>query len=68
MNLNDFFKLSETIGCPDCADGGAEWVEVEYVSGKKHRVTFEYMKEPDELKDYLIGLREQKEKSVKCGE
>jgi hypothetical protein len=61
LNPNDFFKLEETIGCPDCADGGAEWIEIEVISGKKHRVTFEYMNEPEELKSLVIGLRELKE-------
>jgi len=68
LNLNDFFNLPDTIGCPDCADGGAEWIEIEVYSGKKHKVVFEYMNEPTELEDYLIGLREQNEKSINCGE
>ena len=29
VDLNEFFSLPEIIGCPDCADGGAEWVEIE---------------------------------------
>jgi hypothetical protein len=28
-------------GCPDCADGGAEWVQVR-ASGDSIRATFEY--------------------------
>ncbi len=68
LNVNDFFELSETIGCPDCADGGAEWIEIELIPGEKHKVTFEYMNEPDELADYLTGLRAQLEKSIHCGE
>lgn len=34
--------LPEVIGCPDCADGGAEWIEVERAGGGRKRVTFEY--------------------------
>ena|SRR5690554_4911237 len=68
LKPNDFFKLDETIGCPDCADGGAEWIEIEVVSGKKHRVTFEYMNEPKELKNYVMGLRKQNEKFIHPGE
>ena len=26
INNKAFFELPATIGCPDCADGGAEWV------------------------------------------
>lgn len=29
------------MGCPDCADGGAEFVEVQ-VRGRSHKLTFEY--------------------------
>jgi hypothetical protein len=42
-------SLPEVIGCPDCLDGGAEWIEVT-TNGKKHRVTFEYKNAPKELK------------------
>ena len=43
--------------CPDCADGGAEWVELGF-ENKVKRVTFEYMKEPEELKTLIPSLRE----------
>lgn len=36
-----FRALSETIGCPDCADGGAEWIEIKWPTVTK-RVTFEF--------------------------
>ena len=32
--------LDDRIGCPDCADGGAEWIEIDSMDGVK-RVTFE---------------------------
>ncbi len=67
LDTRRFFALQAIIGCPDCADGGAEWIEVELVSGEKHRVTFEYMNAPEVLKDYVIKLREQKEQSSHCG-
>ena len=28
IDYESFRKLNEIIGCPDCADGGAEWLEV----------------------------------------
>ena len=49
----EFQKLPNTIGCPDCADGGAEWIEVNKVSRfdcetprrlYSKKVTFEYGK------------------------
>jgi len=58
INTTSFFKLPETIGCPDCADGGAEWLEIILLNGKKHKVTFEYRNEPTQLKNQIIKLRE----------
>ena len=58
INTTSFFKLPETIGCPDCADGGAEWLEIILFNGKKHKVTFEYRNEPTQLKNQIIKLRE----------
>lgn len=52
-----FKKLPETLGCPDCADGGAEWLEVDYGDEKK-RVTFEYMDDIDGISDAVQILRE----------
>ena len=34
-------RLEGVHGCPDCADGGAEWIEIE-LAGALVRVTFEY--------------------------
>jgi hypothetical protein len=48
--------LNEVYGCPDCADGGAEWVEIETPTFKK-KITFEYNKPPAELKDAVEALR-----------
>jgi len=58
FDTNSFFKLPETIGCPDCADGGAEWLEIILPNGDKHKVTFEYHAEPASIKDQIIKLRE----------
>jgi hypothetical protein len=56
-NLDNFFDLDEVIGCPDCADGGAAWVEVQTLT-KTHKVTFEYMSPPDEISDLVSDLHE----------
>jgi len=68
VDLNEFFSLPEIVGCPDCADGGAEWLEIENFSGKKYKVTFEYGKKPEELKSMVTALRKQLEKGIHCGE
>ncbi len=41
--------LTEIIGCPDCTDGGAEWIEIT-TNGRLRRVMFEYVKPPAQLK------------------
>lgn len=62
---NEFNKLPETIGCSDCADGGAEWISLK-LEGKVKKVTFEYGKAPDELKALVQKLREIKEGFADC--
>ncbi|MEQ8523538.1 hypothetical protein [Gracilimonas sp.] len=49
--------LPEAIGCPDCADGGAEWIEIQS-PGLHKKVTFEYLNEPNSVKDLVTKLRE----------
>jgi hypothetical protein len=57
LNINEFLKLQKVIGCPDCADGGAEWLEIELNTGTRHKVTFEYNREPQTLKLCMPALR-----------
>ena len=52
-----FQGLQATYGCPDCADGGAEWVEVEFDDGASKRVTFEYGHAPQALQPAVDELR-----------
>lgn len=56
INFDSFLKLDSIIGCPDCADGGAEWIEISS-NGKSHKVIFEYRNEPSEIKEYIGYLR-----------
>lgn len=51
-----FRNLEEVMGCPDCDDGGAEWIEIT-TSELSHKVTFEYYNEPEELQNYIDDLR-----------
>ena len=57
IDLDSFHTMDETIGCPDCADGGAEWLELGFDNEVK-RVTFEYMNEPNEFKNVIPSLRD----------
>jgi hypothetical protein len=51
-----FARLDETYGCPDCADGGAEFIEVER-DGRKQRVNFEYGASVDGIAPLIARLR-----------
>jgi len=50
-----FRNLEEVIGCPDCTDGGAEWIEIT-TNNLIHRVTFEFNNKPEEVQDYIDEL------------
>lgn len=54
-----FRALPEVIGCPDCADGGAEWIEVQSPDLVK-KVTFEYRNPPAAIEDLANTLREKR--------
>lgn len=56
INFDSFLELDSIIGCPDCADGGAEWIEIKS-NGISHKVIFEYRNEPSETKEYIGFLR-----------
>lgn len=56
INFIEFKNLDEIIGCPDCADGGAEWVEIT-TDKWSHKITFEYYNEPEEVLNYIDDLR-----------
>jgi hypothetical protein len=56
VNIDEFFNLDEVIGCPDCTDGGAEWIEIK-TGDSVHKVTFEYGNAPDAVNKYIEKLR-----------
>lgn len=49
--------LPDIIGCPDCADGGAEWVSIQTADGFQKKVTFEYAKTPASITPLVERLR-----------
>jgi hypothetical protein len=53
LNLDEFRSLPDIIGCPDCADGGAEFITLVY-EGEEKTVTFEY---GDDLENQNEALR-----------
>lgn len=65
IDYSKFSKLDTIIGCPDCADGGAEWIEIK--SGdKKHKVVFEYGNAPKETEAYIEKLRSELKSFENC--
>jgi hypothetical protein len=56
IDFEDFTELDSIIGCPDCADGGAEWIEIKR-NQETYKVTFEYGNEPETVKPYIETLR-----------
>lgn len=58
VNFDAFLNLPSIIGCPDCTDGGAEWIEISS-GGKSHKVTFEYGKAPVELSSLSLFMHSQ---------
>ena len=65
LNSEKIAALPEVIGCPDCADGGAEWVAIN-ADGKNYKVTFEYGKPPKELEAAVAKLKVLKESFKDC--
>jgi hypothetical protein len=56
IDIDSFLQLPSVIGCPDCADGGAEWIEIK-LGSVTHKVVFEYGNEPETVKAYISLLR-----------
>lgn len=57
IDTTKFYALPEIIGCPDCADGGAEWVEI-VTKDKTVKVTFEFGNNVTDISGLLAFLRE----------
>ena len=65
IDLDAFYNLEEVIGCPDCADGGAAWIEIQTLT-KTHKVTFDYMSPPTEISYYVTDLHALMESFSDC--
>ncbi|SMO77323.1 hypothetical protein [Gracilimonas mengyeensis] len=55
-----FLALDDVYGCPDCADGGAEWLEIQSPDINK-KVVFEYHNPPAAIADLVEELREKRD-------
>lgn len=56
VNMDTLMSLDDIIGCPDCADGGGEWIEITK-SGTIKRVTFEYGKTVASIQNLIEKVR-----------
>ncbi|KQM72799.1 hypothetical protein ASE74_22220 [Pedobacter sp. Leaf216] len=65
LNMDKIAALPEVIGCPDCADGGAEWISIN-ADGKQYKITFEYGKAPKELEAAVERFKVLKEGFKDC--
>ncbi|WP_255080325.1 hypothetical protein [Lacihabitans sp. CCS-44] len=61
IDTQKFFNLNDVYGCPDCADGGSEWIEIITADDKSKKVTFEYGKTVPEIEKLIKLLREERE-------
>ncbi|WP_018618864.1 hypothetical protein [Spirosoma luteum] len=64
-NLDAFGKIANVLGCPDCTDGGAEYIEIQ-VDNQKHRVTFPYGKTIPGFETLVDILRTQRNTFKTC--
>jgi len=68
LSMIDFRQFSQqpaTLGCPDCADGGAEYIELQ-TGGEKHRVTFDYGRTIPGFEPLVELLRQQRAQFKTC--
>lgn len=56
VDEDKFMSLDPLIGCPDCADGGAEWIEIR-IGNQSKKVTFEYGKDINGISKLVSELR-----------
>lgn len=56
VDLSEFYTLETTIGCPDCTDGGASWIEIK-TEDKNHKVNYEFGKTPEPLHQLMVELK-----------
>ncbi len=57
IDFEYFQSLDDVYGCPDCADGGAEFIEIIY-DGVAKQVTFDAYTEIDGIQEFTILLRD----------
>ena len=59
VDFDQLLAFEDVIGCPDCADGGAEWIEVTS-DGPSKKITFEYGDSLTGIQDLIVEMRERR--------
>ena len=54
--METLLEFEDVIGCPDCADGGGEWIEVTFDDTVK-RITFEYGDTLEPIQNLIDQMR-----------
>jgi hypothetical protein len=57
IDQNTITKMEDIYGCPDCADGGAEWIEIIQGDFSK-KITFEFGDSLEPIKPLLDEVRQ----------
>ena len=57
FSFDEYIQLDDVYGCPDCSDGGSEWIEITH-EGITKRVTFEAYNSIPGNDELVIQLRE----------
>ncbi|MGR3809272.1 hypothetical protein [Jiulongibacter sp. NS-SX5] len=64
FKFSSFLELEDIYGCPDCADGGGEFIEIS--DGEtSHKVTFEYFSTVKGIEKLVTLLRNKREELSK---
>lgn len=56
IDTDQLQKMDDIYGCPDCADGGAEWIEVQGGTISK-KITFNYGDSLSQVQNLIDQLR-----------
>jgi len=56
LDVKRFNELPHTLGCPDCADGGAEWIRI-VENGNVKELVMEYGQSVAGLDNFLASVR-----------
>jgi hypothetical protein len=57
IDFEYFQALDDVYGCPDCNDGGSEWIEIS-INNEIKKVTFEAYTEVNGIEELILLLRE----------